>query len=265
MSLLVHPQSELIREPRLLAPRKNALSSYKVDFSLLPGGRACSALFDGEKLYLNKVITPITPGMIGGSPVKGADAVGKHYLFSGSELIRASGVVPLAATTPVTLEVIVALTAAPSLANIAGIAQNSSGIKVSLASPADLGKIRSLLAFTGTPPCDIYPWQGSNDFDSNVPLLVNGLYQHIIYTKAGGSGAAAITVYRNGVQIATGTTSNSAALTVSDTYFCLGGCHNSASSSFSGKIYFAAVSEYFMSAGEVASRFAGPFSMIVPA
>jgi hypothetical protein len=116
--------------------------------------------------------------------------------------------------------------------------------------------MRGVLTFTGTDPCDIYAWGGNQDFDSNVPALGNNAPQHIVVTKAPGTGAVQWTVYRNGLQIAQGNSTNLQPWETSGPYFYVGGRHPSATATITGSVSRASVFAKTMQAAEVADRYA---------
>jgi len=182
---------------------------------------------------------------------------GQGYRFSGnaSDYVRFNTGVTPAEHTAFSLEFIVVGSSFPSLAALCGL-DVTAATDGSFGSP---GATRGFLSFQSTDPCNIYFWGGNNDLDSGVKFTVNTV-QHIFATRPEGA-SANLTIYRNGVQIASAANTN---LGASGPYFYLGGRHTSASATLNGVIAKATFYNAVLTAAEVAALSRNPWSTYEP-
>lgn len=188
--------------------------------------------------------------------------IGTGFSFTGTstQYARFNTHISVAAADPVTVEAWVIGSAYPSLSSIASLSASSAG-DGTVAGFA--GELRGMLAFTGTAPCDIYAWGGSQDYDSNIPFVAN-TPQHIVVTKAPGTGAVLWSVYRNGFLVASGNSSNGSAWVASGPYFYVGARHPSGAAPITGVISKTGFWNRTLSAAEVAALYQNPWQVFRP-
>lgn len=124
---------------------------------------------------------------------------------------------PAVSTTDFTIEVLLNLTSSPSLSCVVNYNSNVTPITTDTT-----GRRRSILAFGSTAPFDIYFWGESADLDSGVKWRNDGSIQHVFVTATGGT----MKFYRDGFQIASGTTPTLAAASTNQ-FVTLGSRHPS--------------------------------------
>jgi hypothetical protein len=158
--------------------------------------------------------------------------------------------VNLPTTGDFTLECLVSMTAAPSLAQVFGFG-------LALPDTAADGSLRYILTYPGTPG-NIYFWGGSADKDSGVAWRTDGSLQHVFITYTGGT----LYFYRDGRQIASG--APGASLIAAQTNITVGSKHVSGASSPTFKLYKGAIYNRALSAIEVASLSQNPWQVFQP-
>lgn len=245
----------LIRKPWDSQPQEDS----SVDWG---GQQAQGLLFAnvGSSPVLHANRGSILPSFVGTS--LGAVAGGAGYRFTGAstQSVRWDTGITVAGTDALTIEALVWGSSFPSLATIV----NLSDVALTNGATAGAnGAQRGILSFNSTDPCNIYSWGGSNDYDSTVKFAANSL-QHIIITKAAGTGAVQITVHRNGTQIAQGNSSGATPSTTSGPYFYVGGRHPSGSASITGIVLKSAIYSGIISAAQRQSIFANPWQLFAP-
>jgi len=151
-------------------------------------------------------------------------------------------------TGPFTLEVLCAITAAPSLAGFCSISPDSG-----------TGGGRGLLAYTGTR--NIYFWGNSADVSSGVDWRVDGSLQHVFCVSMG-SGQP-MYFYRDGSLIATKTTPTLIATSAASTW-SIGDTNRGWGSSPTGQIFKVARYGRALTAAEVAEITGSPWGFAEP-
>ena len=149
------------------------------------------------------------------------------------------------------VEVLCAITAAPSLSGF--MAVGTPGTTVN-------GAIRGLIAYSGGSNRNIYFWGGSSDLTSGVDWFIDGSLQHVIVTSDGGSGTA-MRFYRNGAQIASGTTPT---LVTAGAVALIGDTQQTWASSPTGVIFKTTYYSRGLNAGEVARLWKNPMDGWLP-
>jgi hypothetical protein len=192
-----------------------------------------------------------------------ATSAGLGYKIGGNiaDYVRFDTNYVLPAASPCTLEALVIGSSFPPLTTTVTLstASNTNG-DVGLGG----GTVRSLLNYPGADPCNMSWWASNIDYNSAQTNIANSL-QHIVLTKAAGTNSAlTITVYRNGVTIASGAGTGTDTYVDSGPYFYLGGGHPSRGSTITGTIVKAAVYSKALSAAEVADLYVNPWQSFVP-
>lgn len=159
-----------------------------------------------------------------------------------------------------TVEAIVYSTTYPSLAAIANLSNtsNTTGVPNGTGSNPTTG----ILCFSGGPPCDVYIWGGtsSHERDTDTPFLAN-TKQHLVVTKAPGSGVGtALKLYVNGVLKYDGT-SSAGGTSATGPYWYIGGRHNSATATIAGTVVKTAFWRRALTGPEVADLYARPWQV----
>jgi hypothetical protein len=109
-----------------------------------------------------------------------------------------NGILPTVSNTVFTLEALITMTAAAELSHIFGVRATSAN---SFPGAQTNGTLRNLIAYPGAPG-NIYFWGAGADLDSGVDWGTSNEPQHVFVTAGGGT----MTFYRNGAQIAQGST-----------------------------------------------------------
>ena len=156
-------------------------------------------------------------------------------------------------TTDFTIEMLIRMTAAPSLSHVFGIGAQ-------LPSFGTNQDMRRVLCFGGASSDDIYFWGGGiGDWDTGVRFRTDGSLQHIFFTATGGT----IRLYRDGVQAASTTTP--ALIAVADpTYLAVGSRHAGGASSATFRLMKGSIRNRALTAQEVAELTLNPWLDFVP-
>lgn len=182
-----------------------------------------------------------------GSPVVGTGIAGIGPRFtSGQQRFSAGSGPVLSGSEGFTLEVLCAITAAPSLS---GFFASDFG---------SAGSARGLLAFSGTR--NIYFWGGGADLASGVDWRIDGSLQHVFCVSEGGSGTT-MRFYRDGAQIASGTTPP---LTTTTGNFIVGDAAQGWAAVPDGVLFKCALYRAALSPAEIADRTAHPWRLFEP-
>ena len=185
-----------------------------------------------------------------GSPSISPGITGIGPTFAGGRQSFSLGDVGAMDTGPFTIEVLCAITAAPALAGF--FSSHNAGAN---------GSARGLIAYGGGSNRNIYFWGSSADLASGVDWRTDGLLQHVFVTS-GGSGTPMV-FYRDGVQIASGTTPTLASRS-SGGQWRVGDTENSWSSSPTGTIFLSAFYRSTLSAEQVRSRTNAVWQLFFP-
>jgi len=193
---------------------------------------------------------------------RAASPIGTGFGFTGTntQYARFDTRISVAAADPVTVEAWVIGSAFPSLSAIMALS-SSSATNGTIAGVS--GSLRGALAYTGTAPCDVYAWGGSQDYDTNAPFVVD-TPQHIVAAKAAGTGAVTWTVYRNGRLLASGNSTNAAAWQVSGPHWYVGGRHPSGTAPITGVIVKTAFYNRVLTPAEVQALQENPWQVFEP-
>jgi hypothetical protein len=254
MAVLLLP-SRRIRQPKIASdvvwdgPLSRGLQ-------LVNNGPALNVKSSGARLLL--------PSWAGSGISYGYSPLGVSVISSGASTAAArydTGYT-IADTSACTLEFLIYPTATASLAAAGGFSTltttdgqfNNGSVN---------GSIRGVLSYGGSSPYDLYFWAANNDYDSTKQWVL-GAAQHIVITKASGTGAVTINVYRNGVLAASGNSGNGSAFYQSGPYWYLFGRHNSASATITGAIAKAALYDCMLGAAEVGELYAAPWAQLKP-
>ena len=193
-----------------------------------------------------------TLSIVAGSPVIGASSQGSGPQFSsGAQRLELDSVGVLTNSQGFTIEVLCVFTAAPSLAGF-------------FCAPSDgaNGSGRGLIAFAGGNSRNIYFWGNAGDLSAGVDWRVDGSPQHVFVTSAAGSGSA-MTFYRDGLVIATGTTPTIATRSAVGNW-ALGDTGQGWNSVPTGTIVKSAFYRRALSAAEIASLSVNPWQIFAP-
>lgn len=193
-----------------------------------------------------------------GSPSFAGSSVGVGPAFSGGGLARFRGQAVPDLSGAFSLEVLCAITAAPSLAGFFSVGYDD-GLSA--------GSGRGLIAFGGGSNRNIYFWGSAADLASGIDWRIDGLPQHVFVTS-GGAGTPMV-FYRDGLPIASGTTPSIIARPIigaaSVPYFQIGDTRAGWDSTPTGVIARTAYYTRALSAAEVFARtFAKPRRIWVP-
>lgn len=157
-------------------------------------------------------------------------------------------------TTDFTIEVLVNITSSTSLACIACF--NSAQTPITTDST---GRRRGLLAFGSTTPFDIYFWGESADLDSGVKWRNDGSIQHVFVTATGGT----MRFYRDGFQIASGTTPTLAAALTTQ-FITIGSRHPSGATAPAMKVFKASIRNRALNGNEILALTQDPWRDFKP-
>jgi hypothetical protein len=190
---------------------------------------------------------PFTPMSVSGSANIGASVVGlgPSFATSGGNRYSAALSTSVPGTEPFTLEVLCAVTASPSLGGYFALYDAFA---------------RGLISFGGGSNRNIYFWGNGNDLASGVDWRVDGNPQHVFVTSEGSGGA--MTFYRDGAVIATGTTP--AVTTLTNPNFNVGDVGHGWGSSPTGTIGKTAYYRRALSSFEIAALSANPWQIFAP-
>jgi hypothetical protein len=145
-----------------------------------------------------------------------------------------------------TIEIYVSMTRADALANIFGLREYNAAFP--FPGGQDTGKLRSVLAYPGTPG-NIYFWGAGADLDSSTLWSIAGAPQHVFITATGG----VMSFYRAGRFVASGVTP-AALLSFTLGQVIIGSRHASGTGSSTFTLYKGAVRNRAFSADEIVER-----------
>lgn len=180
------------------------------------------------------------------SVAPGIAGVGPTFTSSGANRYSATLTTSIPSTEGFTLEVLCAVTASPNLGGY--FALNS-------------GSGRGILSFGGGNNRNIYFWGNGADLASGVDWRTDGKLQHVFITSAGGSGTSMV-FYRDGVQIASGTTPGIVSLTNPTLH--VGDFNNGWNATPTGTIFKTAYYRRALSALEVFSLYFNSWQVFAP-
>ena len=166
---------------------------------------------------------------------------------------EAAGSFPAISTSDFTIEVLLTMTSGTSLSHVFGL--GSSGLPDT---GGTVGARRSILAFGGAAPCNIYFWGASRDLDSGVPFRADGLPEHVFVTASAGT----MRFYRDGRQIASGATPTLVASAATQTLTV--GSRHSAGGNGAVKVFKATIRNRALTAAEIAALTVNPWSDFLP-
>jgi hypothetical protein len=164
--------------------------------------------------------------------------------------------VPTAAAQDFTIEVLLTMTAAPSLSHIFGFNGNGDP---NVVNAAFNGKFRALLAFSGGSNRNIYFWGYAADLASGVDWRIDGSVQHVFVTRSGTS----MRFWRDGRQIGSGTTPTLVAS--NPLYAAWGSRHSSGTAAPTMKVYKSAYYPRALTSAEILARTINPWLDFAPA
>lgn len=164
--------------------------------------------------------------------------------------------VPVSASQNFTLEVLLTMTAAPSLSHIFGFNQNGDP---NVVNAAYNGTFRALLAFGGGSNLNIYFWGYAADLASGADWRTDGSIQHVFVTRSG----TTMKFWRDGRQIGSGTTPTLAA--GNPMYAVWGSRHSSGTAAPTMKVFKSGYYPRALTSAEILARTINPWLDFAPA
>ena len=161
----------------------------------------------------------------------------------------------LAATDPFTIEVIVYVTATPSLSYYFGIGSDPNSAPTG-------GTRRSLFSFGGAANDHIYFWGENQDLDSGISWRTDGSKQHVVVTSDGTGNFDSMFFYRDGFQIGYGQTPATLITCTGEVW--AGSHHPSGTNAPTMRMTKAALYKRKLTKDEVTWLYQEPYAMVVP-